>query len=69
MIIHTDAFDDPSAAKELPQEHYCGARRGRLRYRKLMLDLPAKLAACVSDHRYRKAALAVNEADDPLLET
>jgi len=34
-----------------------------------MPNLPAESAARIADHRDRKAALAVDEADDPLLDT
>ena len=34
-----------------------------------MLDLPAESATWVAHHRDRKAALTVDKADDPLLET
>ena len=69
MVVVSDALDDRAAAEELPEELDRGSRRCGLRDRELVLDLPAERTGRVAHHRYREAALAVDEADDPLLET
>jgi hypothetical protein len=69
MIVGAVALDDRSATEEPDELFKGGPRRCGLGYGELMLDLPAEPAPIVAHYRYRETAFAVDEADDPLLET
>jgi len=69
VIEGTKAFDHTAAPELLFEELQCWARGRRLGHRELVLDLPAETATSVAHYRDRKAALSVDEADDPLLNT
>ena len=69
MIVTPAVLNDRHATEELNELFEDGFRWCCLGDRELMLDLPAESAPDVFHHRDREAALAVDEADDPLLET
>jgi hypothetical protein len=62
-------LDHAPTSELLDEEIECGSRARRLGHRELVLDLPAESASRVANHGDREAALAVDEADDPLLDT
>lgn len=59
---------DLTASEELHEIVQDVRTRRRLDDCELRLDLPAESRARLPEHRHREAALAVDEADDPLLE-
>jgi hypothetical protein len=69
MIVASRTLDDRSAPELLDEKLEAGPRARRLRGRELVLNLPAESAHVVANHGDRKAALTVDEADDPLLDT
>ena len=69
MIVTPVVLDDRPASEELDELFENGFRWCCLGDREFMLDLPAESAPDVPHHRGREATLAVDEADDPLLET
>ena len=68
MVVVAPVLDDLAAPEHLLEEFERRPRRRRLGDRELVLDLPAEEAPWVAHDRDREAALAVDEADDPLLE-
>jgi hypothetical protein len=69
MVVVALVLDDLTAPEHLLEEFERRSGRRRLGDRELVLDLPAEEAPMVAHDRYREAALAVDEADDPLLES
>jgi hypothetical protein len=64
----SELLDDSTAPEEVDEDLECVSARTKLCDGELGLDLPTQPTQMVRDERYRKAALAVDEADDPLLE-
>jgi hypothetical protein len=62
------SYDLPAPEHLLEEFERWSGRRG-LGDRELVLDLPAEEAPGIAHDRDREAAFAVDEADDPLLET
>jgi len=69
MVVGAAALDHVTTPEHLEEEFKCGSRARRLCDRELMLDLPAESAHAVANHGDREAAFAVDESDDPLLNT
>ena len=69
MVAVPRVLDHSAATELLHEEVECRPRARRLGHRELVLDLPAESASRVANHGDREAALAVDEADDPLLDT
>ena len=69
IIVSMPVLDDPPTPEVLEKHFERSDGAGRLRHRELMLDLPAESTGCVAHHRDRESAFAVDEADDPLLDT
>ena len=69
MVVGAAALDHVTTPEHLEEEFECGSRARRLCDRELMLDLPAESAHAVANHGDREAAFAVDESDDPLLNT
>ena len=69
MIVASVVLNDRAAPEELNELLESRLRWCCLGDRELMLDLPAESAPGVLHHRDRETTLAVDEADDPLLET
>ena len=69
MVVVAPVLDDAPAPEHLVEEFERRPRRRRLGDRELVLDLPAEEAPGVAHDRDRETAFAVDEADDPLLET
>ena len=69
MVVGAMLLDHHAAPEHLTEEfERCSGRRS-LGDGELVLDLPAEPTPGVSHHRDREASFAVDEADDPLLET
>jgi hypothetical protein len=68
VVVVSDVLDQLPAPEHLNKEFERRAGGRRLSHRELVLDLPAEPAARVAHYRDRKAALAVDEADSPLLD-
>ena len=68
MVVVASVLDDLPAPEHLLEEFQCRPRRRCLGDRELVLDLPAEKAPGIAHDRDREAALAVDEADDPLFE-
>ena len=68
MVVVTGVLDHLPASEHLNEEFECRPGGRRLADRELMLDLPAEPAGQVAHYRDREAALAVDEADGPLLD-
>ena len=69
MVVVTGVLDQIPTAELLREELECGSGGRRLGHRELVLDLPAESTTRIAYHRDREAALTVDEADDPLLDT
>ena len=69
MVVVAPVLDDLPAPEHLLEEFERRSGRRRLGDRELVLDLPAEEAPGIAHDRDREAAFAVDEADDPLLET
>ena len=69
MVVSAGVLDQTATLELLYQEFECASRARRLGHRELVLDLPAESATRVSNHGDRETALAVDEADDPLLDS
>ena len=69
MVVVAPVLDDLPAPEHLLEEFERRPGRRRLGDRELVLDLPAEEAPGVAHDRDRETAFAVDEADDPLLET
>ena len=68
MVVAPAVHTDPTASEELLKVVQDMRTRRRLHDHELGLDLPAELRTPLPEDRNREAALAVDEADDPLLE-
>ena len=69
MVVVAPVLDDLTAPEHLLEEFERRPGRRRLGDRELVLDLPAEEAPGIAHDRDRETAFAVDEADDPLLET
>ena len=69
MVVVAPVLDDLPAPEHLLEEFERRSGRRRLGDRELVLDLPAEEAPGIAHDRDRETAFAVDEADDPLLET
>ena len=69
MVVVAPVLDDLAAPEHLLEEFERRPGRRRLGDRELVLDLPAEEAPGIAHDRDRETAFAVDEADDPLLET
>ncbi len=69
MVVVTGVLDQIPTSELLVEKLECGSGGRRLGHRELVLDLPAESTTRVAYHRDREAALTVDEADDPLLDT
>ena len=69
MVVVAMLLDHDTAPEHLDEEFEHGDRPERLNDGELMLDLPAESTRRIPDDRDRKASLAVDEADGPLLST
>ncbi len=69
VVVVTGVLDQIPTSELLEEEIECGSGGRRLGHRELVLDLPAESTTRVAYHRDREAALTVDEADDPLLDT
>ena len=68
MVVVAGVLDRLPAPEHLDEEFERRSGGRRLSHRELVLDLPAEPATRVAHYRDRKAALAVDEADSPLLD-
>ena len=68
MVVVAGVLDPFPAPEHLDEEFERRPGGRRLSHRKLVLDLPAEPAARVANYRDRETALAVDEADSPLLD-
>ena len=68
MVVVAGVLDHLSAPEHLNEEFERRPGGRRLTHRELVLDLPAEPAARVAYYRDRETALAVDEADSPLLD-
>src|SRR5829696_1247781 len=68
MVVVAPVLDDLPTPEHPLEEFERRPGRRRLGDRELVLDLPAEEAPGIAHDRYREAAFAVDEADDPLLE-
>ena len=69
MVTNARVLDHPATLELLDERLECRPRARCLSHRELVLDLPAESAPGVANHGNREAALTVDEADDPLLDT
>jgi hypothetical protein len=68
VVVAAIAADTPTSEEQLQLVQYLH-RPLALNHRELRLDLPAEATRGVPEDRNAEAALAVDEADDPLLES
>jgi hypothetical protein len=69
MVVVPAVHTDPTASEELLQILQDMRARRCLDDRELRLDLPTELRTPLPENRNGEAALAVDEPDDPLLES
>ena len=69
MVVGAVVLDDVAAPEHLTEEFERRSRGCCLCDGELVLDLPAESASRVPHHGDRETAFAVDEADDPLLDT
>ena len=69
MVVVPAVHTDPTTSEELLQILQHVRARRRLDDRELRLDLPTELRTPLPEDRNGEAALAVDEPDDPLLES